>query len=225
LAVPVTYTYTGAPFTAFSDGSYAGSYSSENNVSISFVFTNPLVANLPYTEIIAWVGDGRTTYPSLVSFSYSDGRHSFTSFGQEYINVALLSLATGSSGEITDWNFISRTTLLPFTADDFNREGAFNSVEISSHGYTTVTQPSAQDRALAQRCFNFPPNGASCATADTDQAFSTFGLANLDRWQSAMAVPSPVVGAGLPGLFMVVGGLIAWWRRRHHCLTAQPIGG
>lgn len=39
------------------------------------------------------------------------------------------------------------------------------------------------------------------------------GLSHYDTF-AATAVPGPIVGAGLPGLVMALGGLIAWRRRR-----------
>jgi len=73
---------------------------------------------------------------------------------------------------------------------------------------------------------NFGNLQVGYVTLDVDGGFSTTqqGLFNNftinDTVISASPVPGPVVGAGLPGLMMAFGGLIAWRRRRNQAAVA-----
>jgi hypothetical protein len=122
------------------------------------------------------------------------------------------------------------TTNIPFVAPFLALVGGITGPNggISIFGITgtTIDEPGLGPRLMFSDVRYFPMGGADTAnpcctpvagtrltginnTADS----SAVGLGSWLVQDSTFAVPSPIAGAGPPGLILC-GGLLAWWRKR-----------
>ena len=106
-ATPITYDYTGNPFTSVS-----GPYTTSDKVTGFVTFATPLGANMPLTS------------ETPTAFSFSDGVQTITSANA---STSTFSFVTGPTGGITQWNVFAGVISLGSASDSIrtsNLEGA-----------------------------------------------------------------------------------------------------
>jgi hypothetical protein len=182
-------------------------------LGVTRTYTNPDVFPIPITIMGAgFTDDGFATPVNL--FGKNDGgnenglglandptganeisgtsfiRISFPSFKPGgHNNVAMASFIMGSATEGESWLVLGSTS--PTT------------------GYRLLPQGAGNDE-LSHRLSNIPGGPGSPLFP-----FYIFEATNGNVLLSSIfVVPGPIAGAGLPGLILASGGLLAWWRRR-----------
>jgi hypothetical protein len=86
-----------------------------------------------------------------------------------------------------------------------------------TNGTTDATVVSLKNGITGLQTFSFDEQnlfGVQFFPVTMEGNLLQFGQIGIEPGQFIAPIPGPIAGAGLPGLVLACGGLLAWWRRR-----------